>query len=218
MKIKFNLNKIIKYLVLSDLIFYTGWGLLSPIFAIFIVDLITNGTALVVGIAAGISLITRSVLRIPLGMYADKTQKNAYYMMFWGLLFSALVPFGYIFARLPSHIYILQAVLGAGLAMSTSGWTCLFSRHLDRGKESTEWGVDAVAVGIGPGIAGIVGGFAVTYFSFNLVFSAVGIIGLIGVMLLLAIEKDILRNRNLLSPLIARRSFKEYLDHNHRIS
>lgn len=215
---KLKINKIIRYLVLSDLIFYTGWGLISPIFAIFILDSIIGGTAFVVGLAAGINLITRSVLRIPFGMYADKSQKISYYLMFYGLLISALVPIGYIYSIVPGHLYILQGILGAGLAMSTAGWTCLYSRRMDRGKESTEWGIDAVAVGIGPGIAAISGGLALTYFSFKEVFIGVTIFGLIGTFALLVIKKDILKKRALISPLVLRKIFRRYMNHNHRVS
>lgn len=193
MKIK--LNKIIKYLIYSDLVFYTGWGLISPIFAIFIINNIISGSVLVAGVSAAVHLIIRSALRVPFGMYADKSQKKAYYFMFFGLLISAFVPLGYIISRSPWHIYVLQGVLGAALAMSTAGWTGIFAKYMDKGKESTEWGIDAVAVGVGPGIAGAVGGLAVTYFSFNLVFVAVTIIGLIGAAVLLVVKKDILKEK-----------------------
>lgn len=197
-KSNYSLNKIIKYLVLSDLVFYTGWGLISPVFAIFLLDSIIGGSAFVVGMATGIHLIVRSLLRIPFGIWADKGQKTSYYLMIWGLLFAAFTPIGYIYSTNPMQIYILQALLGVALAMSTAGWMCLFARHVDKGKESTEFGTDAVAVGLGPGIAGIAGGVAVTYFSFNSVFIAVTIIGLIGVLLLLVIKRSILRDSNLI--------------------
>ena len=82
------LNKIISYLILSDLIFYSGWGLISPIFAIFILDSIIGGNAFVVGMAAGINLISRSLLRVPFGILADKNQKIAFHLMFWGFYWS----------------------------------------------------------------------------------------------------------------------------------
>lgn len=194
----YSLNKIIKYLLLSDLVFFSAWGLISPIFAIFLIKSIIGGTAFVAGMAAGVHLIVRSLLRIPFGVLADKGQKISYSLMFWGLLISAIIPIGYIYSTTPMHIYILQAVLGAALAMSTAGWTCLFARHIDKGKESTEFGYDAVAVGIGPGITGILGGAAVTYFSFNSVFIAVTLIGLVGVLLLLFIKQSILKGDNLI--------------------
>ncbi len=192
---KLNLNHIIKYLIYSDLVFYTGWGLISPIFAIFILNSIPGGNALVVGMASAIHLVTRSLLRVPFGIKADKSQKRAYRYMFYGLLIAAFIPIGYIFSSNQWHIYILQAVLGASLAISTAGWTAIFARHMDKGKESTEWGVDAVAVGLGPGIAGAIGGLAVTYFNFNYVFAAVGVAGLIGTLMLIFIRKEVFANK-----------------------
>ncbi len=190
------LNKIVKYLIYSDLIFYTGWGLISPIFAIFILQSIAGGNVFVVGMSAAVHLIARSLLRVPFGMQADKSQKRAYWYMFWGLLIASFVPAGYIFSTNQWHIYILQAVLGISLAMSTAGWTGVFTKHIDRDKESTEWGIDAVAIGIGPGIAGALGGIAVTYSSFSFVFAVVAIIGIIGTILLLAVKKDVLKHRS----------------------
>ncbi|MFH1711126.1 MAG: MFS transporter [Nanoarchaeota archaeon] len=187
------LNRIIKHLIASDLIFYSGWGLVSPIFAVFILQHIYGGSVFIVGIATAVHLITRSLLRVPFGIKADKSQKTSFNFMFWGLLLAALVPLGYIFAKNALSIYVLQAVLGVSLAMSTAGWTSVFAKHMDKGKESTEFGIDAVAVGIGPGIAGALGGLAVTLFSFNYVFIAVSVMGLAGVFLLLLIKKEVLQ-------------------------
>jgi MFS family permease len=193
---KIELNKIVKYLIYSDLIFYTGWGLISPIFALFLVEGLKL-TAFVVGMSSAVNLIVRSLLRIPFGIRVDRhhNQRKAFNYMFWGLLIAAIIPIGYIFASNQWHIYILQAILGAVLAMSTAGWTGIFSRNMDKGKESTEWGVDAVAVGIGPGIAAALGGLAVTYFSFNWVFIAVTIVGIIGALFLLVIKNDIVNKK-----------------------
>ena len=195
MKIK--LNRIAKYLIYSDLVFYTGWGLISPIFAIFILQNISGGTAFVAGLSSAIHLIVRSTTRIPFGIASDrdKSQKTAYKFMFLGLLIAALIPFFYIFAKTPLHIYILQAILGVSLSASTAGWTCIFTKHMDQGKESTEWGIDAVAVGLGPGIAGAIGGLLVTYFNFNYVFIAVGIFGLTGVLLLSIVKKEVFKSK-----------------------
>jgi len=192
-----NLNKIVKYLIYSDLIFYTGWGLISPIFAIFIVNNIAGGNAFVVGMAAGIHLVVRSIVRLLAGVYVDKNKglKDDYSCLVWGLFVASLVPIGYIFAKTPMHIYVLQIILGMALAISTAGWTGIFSKNMDTGKESTEWGIDAAAVGLGPGIAAALGGIAVTYFSFNLVFIAVTIVGIIGALLLLVIKKDIIQRK-----------------------
>jgi len=75
--------------------------------------------------------------------------------------------------------------------MAGSGWSAIFTKHIDKGKEATEWGLDSTSYGIGMGLAAIIGGGAVTKFGFNPVFIAVGIIGLLGVVILLCIRKNI---------------------------
>ncbi len=184
--IKLKLNKIIKYLILSDLIFYTGWGLITPIFAIFIIGNIQGGTILVAGIASSIYWILKSGLRVPIGIFLDnhRGEKDDYFFLVVGLLIAALIPFGYIFSKLPWHIYVLQTVYAVGMAMSLSGWSAIFTRHIDKGKEATEWGLDATSYGIGIGVSAAIGGWAVTQFGFNPVFIAVGVMGLIGVALI----------------------------------
>ena len=190
---KLKINTVIKYLVLSDLAFFAGWGLITPIFAIFIVSNIQGGSILVAGIASSIYWIVKSILRVPFGILLDthKGEKDDYFFLVIGLLIAALIPFGYIFSKFPWHIYVLQAIYGVGLAMSFSGWAAIFTRHIDKGKEATEWGIHATALGLGVGISAIIGSWAVTKFGFNPVFIAVGILGLVGVAFLLCIRNSI---------------------------
>ena len=44
-------NKVVKYLVLSDLLLWAGWGFISPIFSIFVVQEIAHATILTAGIS-----------------------------------------------------------------------------------------------------------------------------------------------------------------------
>jgi len=190
---KFRINKIIKYLILSDLVFWSGWGLFNPIFAIFIVGEIQGGTAFVVGTAVAIYWIVKSLLRIPIGIFLDNLsgEKDDYFFMVFGLFVVSLIPFGYYLSTLPWHIYLLQAIHGVAMAISISGWQAIFARHIDRGKEATEWGIEATAYGLGIGISGMIGGWAVTKFGFEPVLILVGIFGLAGVVLLLGLRNEI---------------------------
>jgi len=72
-----------------------------------------------------------------------------------------------------------------------SGWTAIFTRHIDQGKEATEWGLDATFVGLGIGISGILGGMIAQIFGFKTVFVLVGISGLLAASLLFGILKII---------------------------
>ena len=190
---RIKINRIIKYLVISDLFLWTGWGLVTPIFAVFIVEKIEGGTIFVVGMAAAIYWIVKSFLRIPIGLFLDTCpgEKDDFWFLVIGLFVTASVPFGFIYASSPFQIYLLQALYGIGMAMSLSGWSAIFTRHIDKGREATDWGVDATLIGLGTGIAGAVGGWAVVHFGFESVFAAVGIFGVISALVLLPMRNDI---------------------------
>ncbi len=190
---KLIVNRIIKYLILSDLVFWSGWGLFNPVFAIFVVEKIQGGNAFVVGAAVAVYWITKSLLRIPIGIFLDSLpgEKDDYLFMVLGLFIVALIPFGYYFSSLPGHIYLLQAIHGIALAVSLSGWHAIFTRHIGQGKEATEWGVQSTTYGLGIGISGLIGGWAVTKFGFEPVLILVGVLGLIGAAILLGLRNEI---------------------------
>jgi MFS family permease len=204
-------NAVIKYLIFSDFVFWSGWGLISPIFAVFVIEKVQGGTLAVVGLASGIYWVLKSLLRIPIGIFLDsrKGEEDDFWFLFFGLILSSLVPFGYLMAKYPFHIYLLQSLQALGMAMCLSGWTAIFTRHIDFGKEATEWGLDATFVGLGIGISGILGGLIANSFGFQVVFVLVGILGILSALLLFGILK-LISPRSLKKGLIF--SFKEIFE------
>lgn len=59
-------------MIFSDLALLFGWGLVTPILAIFIVQNIKGGDAQVAGIAVGIYWLVKSVLQVPLANWLDE--------------------------------------------------------------------------------------------------------------------------------------------------
>lgn len=192
-KIRLRPNNIIKCLILSDLAFWSGWGLITPVFAIFVVSKVDGGNLFVVGMASAVFWIVRSLFRVPIGILLDivPTEKDDYLALVAGFFIASLVPFGYIAVKTPMHIYILQAVLGFALALSYSGWTGIFTRHIDKGRESTEWGLNATSIGLGTGIAAALGGWAITKFGFSSVFIIAGVLSLMGTAILFGLRNEI---------------------------
>ncbi|MCU0652920.1 MAG: MFS transporter [Candidatus Pacebacteria bacterium] len=191
--IKFRINKIIKFLLLSDLVFWSGWGLISPIFAVFVVDRIQGGNEFIAGAAAAIYSGLLALLRVPMGLYLDgrSSQKADFAFTAAGLLIASFVSFGFIFATLPWHIYLLQGLHAVGLAMNFSGFSGLFTRNIDKGRESTEQGIDSTVVNIGAAAAALIGGWLVVSFGYGMVFVLVGSLGLLGTASLAFIWKDL---------------------------
>jgi predicted MFS family arabinose efflux permease len=188
------INKIIKYFILSDLAFWTGWGLVTPIFAIFITQHMA-GTALTVGIATAIYWITKAILEYPFGLFLDHHQgdNDDYLFLVCGTFIASLVPLGYFFATTEWHIYVLQFFYGIGMATSITGWRAIFTRNIDKGHEAADWSLDDAVIGFGTGLSGVTSGFLVYKFGFMPSFIIASMMGLIGVLFLFCLRKDILR-------------------------
>ncbi len=56
-------------------------------------------------------------------------------------------------------MYLLQALIGIGIALNASPSMSFFTRAIDKGEESFEWGISAVAFTGGQAIAAALGGF-----------------------------------------------------------
>lgn len=192
-----SINKVIKVLIVSDILLLTGFGFIAPIFAIFIAQRITVGdtaeAAKVAGFAMAIYWGVKSILQIPFGKYLDKNhgEKDDLYFVIIGNILAGLAAFGYIFSSLPWHIYLLKGVYSLGMAMNIPGWTAIFTRHIDKGKEAFEWATRSTFIGIGAGASGALGGIIASQFGFNVLFAGVGVFVLASAFLPLLIYKDI---------------------------
>lgn len=190
----FSINKVIKFLILSDVALLAGLGFVTPIFAIFIADNIQGGDMRVAGFAASVYWITLSLVLIPFGRYLDRRlgEKDDLFFIVIGNTLAAFAVFGYIFSYLPWHIYFLQGVYAIGMGMNIPGYTAIFTRHIDKGREAFSWSARAAFIGIGAGIAGSLGGLIAYRFGFDVLFIGIGILLLLSASLPLLIQKELI--------------------------
>jgi MFS family permease len=191
----FKVNKIIRYLILGDLVFEASWGLISPVFAIFVVEKIVGGSPAVVGLASAIYLILFSLVRIPFSIYLDKRkgESDDFWSTFFGFLISSFLPFFYIFSKFPWQIYLLQGIYGISTSAAFAGYMSIFTKKIDRGKEATEWGIRASLISLATGVTAAIGGFLVTKFGFDVTFILVGIFSLLSSLLIFALKNEFLK-------------------------
>ena len=187
-------NKVVKLLVLSDLALLFGWGLISPILAIFISNNIQGGDVKVAGIAVGIYWLLKSLLQLPVGNYLDKNhgERDDFYFLVFGTLLASLAPIGFIFASLPWHMYTFQIIHAIGAALALPAWCGIFTRHISKGKEAQSWALDSSAIGIGAGVSGIVGGITAEAFGFTPLFVGVSVLGITASVLCVFIRKHLI--------------------------
>ena len=187
------INHVAKILITSDFFMNSGFAIFAPIFAIFITGQIEGGSLKVVGFAYAVMQIFKSGFQIPIARFLDKNhgEYDDFYSLMLGSVLIAIIPFLYIFATTPGQIYVIQAIMGLGLAFALPPWYAIFTRHIDKFKENVEWAYDSVAMGISGAGAAALGGILADKFGFNFVFVVAGILAIYGAVLQIKIFKDL---------------------------
>ena len=102
-----------------------------------------------VGIAVGIHWIVKSALQPFLAYRMDKIKGEhddmAYLLA--GALVITIVPAMYIFSTQMWHVFALEIVRGAGLAMIVPTISGVFTRHVDKDWESYMWSLQNTSLG-----------------------------------------------------------------------
>lgn len=188
---KLSINKLVLIFIGSDITLNAAFGLVGPIFAIFLVQNIKGADVSTAGIAAAIYWILKSILQIPISIYLDrnKGEGDDFKALITGILVASLVPIGYLLSSKVWHIFLIQTFFACAMSLVVPSWYAIYTRHIDKGKESFEWALDSTSLGIAAGITGAIGGLLAKYFGFSVVFLIVSFLTLIGAINLLLAKK-----------------------------
>ncbi len=182
------MNNTIKWLMFSDIFVVTGFGLIAPIFAIFVKENLAGGTIFAAGVASTLYLVTKSLVQLPFSKYVD-THDNKIKWLLIGTFLTALVPFLYIFAQDVTFIYFAQILYGIASGLTFPTWLGLWSTHLDKKHESFEWSLYSTLTGIGMAVTATIGAALAEFIGFTFTFGLVGIMSLAGCLVLFNLEK-----------------------------
>ena len=185
-----NTNSIIRVLILSDVCYIAGAGLLGPIFSLFVIDFIQGGGAEVAGIAIAVYLVTKSLAQIPVGMIVDRVRGDVddFWFMFGGLFVASLVPISYLFISTPLQLYAAEFVLGLALAVNFPPYMALFTKYVDENREATAWSIYFTISDFASAGTAALGGLLATVVGFHAVIIGITCLGLIGTFSMLSIR------------------------------
>lgn len=185
-----DMNMVIRMMIVSDIILVGAGGLLAPIFAIFILDFIVGGGAAVAGIAAAIYLVTKSVLQIPFATVIDKIrgEKDDFWVLFVGTLIGAILPLLYLVINTPLELYIVQFIYGAVIAATFPSYMAIYTRHIDKTREGTEWGVYFTLTDFASAVTASIGGILADTMGFQTLIIILCIVGALGALMLYPIK------------------------------
>lgn len=192
MKIKIDISikvsRIVKIFIMTDFVLLAGWGLIEPVFSIFIIEHIAGATLVTVGFSAAIYWITKSIMQIPIANFLDRirNEKVAFLAVIAGLTLGGITAFLFMLIREPWQLYLLQFVHSVAFGLYIPAWSGLFAKHLDKDHFSLDFSLDSTAVGIAAGISGMVGGILANWFGFPIVFIFAGLLTFVAAGVLLS--------------------------------
>ena len=186
--LKLNVNRAIQILLSFLFIANISEGLFSPILAVFVTGSIMGATLKTVGFAVAIFALTKSIIQVPLARRMDKRigEKDDFYIMLAGAVIMAVYTFGFLFIKLPLHLYLLSIVGGIGAACLMAAYYGIFARHVDKGSEGFEWSLFSVwGLAVSLAIGSAIGGIFADTFGFRALFLTAGSLSLLATILLL---------------------------------
>lgn len=181
------INPVVRLLILSDFFLMGGFGLVTPIFALFITDFIEGATVETVGIAMTIYLVTRSLGQMPFDILIDKIRgqrDDALILVISSFGFVA-VSLSYLFIDSVLQLYVVQFIYGLVSAASFPTWYAIFTRAVDPGKEGLEWSAYQTLIDLSGAMTAAIGGFVASQYGFSTVFILMALLNGLGAVILL---------------------------------
>ena len=188
-----SINKVIQILITSDFLLQSGWGLIGPIFAIFLTKQIQGGDLKMVGFVAATYWLTKSIVQPFIAHRLDRKygEKDDFNFLVVGMYIANLIPLGYAFSSQPWHIFTLEFIRAIAMACVVPTWAAIFTRHIDRGREAFSWSLESTGIGFAAAFAGALGGILTSILGFKIVFVLVSLFGIISSSVLLLIRNQI---------------------------
>jgi len=187
------MNRVLKYLIASDLLVLSGLNLAAPIMAIFITGHLIGGTIFAAGLATALVFLMRAVFLVPLGIYNDRDAGNRreFVTLVLGILIMAAVPISYIFITRVEHLYLMAIINGIGFTLYYPGWFTIWTRFIDGMHEGQNWSIYGSLASFSIAVSAFAGGYVAQFFSFNAVFVMISIFTFISAFILFFVKKEI---------------------------
>ena len=174
----FDVNRVVKLFIMSDFMFLGGWGLIAPIFAIFVVQEIDGATIVTVGAVAAVYWFVKAIVQLPVALYLDKKEgeRDDFHSLIFSLLLSGLASFSFLVVQSIPALFLVIFLKGVAFGFYTPAWAAIFSRHLDKKRYAFDWSLDHASIAFASGLAGLTGGVLASVFGFQAVFIFAGVL------------------------------------------
>lgn len=162
-----------KYLLIANYLYMGGVGLLSPIYALYVLEI--DGNEFIAGASWSVYLITAGLIMIFLGKKADLARSYKPFLVS-GYIIAALSTFMYLAINTVPQLFLLQFIHAIGIGLLTPSLRAAYSQNQDNNHRAHEWALFDGGLFIIQGVAAFIGGTLLALFGFTTLFIFMGII------------------------------------------
>ena len=173
------MNLELRFLLLISALSLFAGGLFGPIYAVFVEEI--GGDMLTAGIAYSFYAIAAGVLIYLISNWEDHV-KHKEKLLVIGYSVGAVGFLGYFFVSNAIDLFLVQIVFGIAEAIRIPAYDGLYSKNLDKGKYTSEWGAWEAMAYIIIGISAIVGGYLATVYGFKILFVLMFVMSLLAAL------------------------------------
>jgi MFS family permease len=179
----FHMNGVVKAFIVSEIFLWSSWNAIIPIFAIFAATKIPGGNTEVAAASFSAYLIVRVIFELISGRYLSKSKDNQKFVIsIIGIVLMSLGYVGFAMTKEVWELFLYYGVIGVGLGIASPAKNCLFSSHLDKDKEVTEWSIYDGFVFMGMAMSATIGGFVANRYGFAFLFYLVAVTNLLSII------------------------------------
>lgn len=176
-------DPIVKTFIISECFFCAASNLITPLFAVFVVENVYQGSIELAASGFSTYLISRVVFELITGsLWAKGSDRKKMVLVTIGFLITSAAYLGFCYSQNITQIFLFYIVLGAGIGIATPTKNSLFSMHLDKNKEATEWSIADATAAICMALATALGGFIAASYGFRVLFVLAAWVNLIAIV------------------------------------
>jgi MFS family permease len=188
------IGTLVRRFVLLDLLLWGGWGLITPILAVFILEKVGDSNLLTVGVASAIYWLVNAITQLVSAGFIDEKKGEVDDAKFLsiGLFIASLAAFSFLLVESTWHLFLAVALQGFAFGLYSPSWTAIFSRHLDNGHYALDWSLDRTSIAIFSAITAISGGAIAEFFGFEVIFGLAGVLSFLSCVVILRLPPELL--------------------------
>ena len=177
-------RKLLHALIASDLMAFGAYGLLLPIFALFLMDHIPGMTLQGVALAEALYLISKALFTQVFVSFSQQGQhKRNTWLLFVGYIVIAGVPLAYAWSTNFIQIVVAQIILGFGAGVSAPAWAYFFTASTEQKNQSSlRLAYDTVTT-LALAFAAVAGGFIAYQYGYQNLFYSMSLLAAIGALI-----------------------------------